>query len=156
LPPSKSCSRSCQNRSRTSRLLPATAIRPNRISGCCRRFAGRNSLTRRSTSDEPQPLRRQKLTNGQSLPSNSIVLVGGYCRGRPGIRIHGTCDAGTLHRRACRSLRKTPRPPRRRFLTDPDFGKSVILTGSGAAGGRILAKSRKVTEIQGLNSPQDP
>jgi hypothetical protein len=58
--------------------MPGTASRPNRISACCRRFAGREALTPRSTSDQPQPLRRQKLTNGQSLPYKSIVLVGGF------------------------------------------------------------------------------
>jgi hypothetical protein len=50
--------------------------RPNRTSGCCRRFAEPKSLTFRPIFGAADGGRRQKLTGSQSLPYKSIGLFG--------------------------------------------------------------------------------
>jgi hypothetical protein len=51
--------------------------RPSRTSACFRRFAGRESLTFRSTFNAAVRARQWDLRNGQFLPYNSIGLSGG-------------------------------------------------------------------------------
>jgi hypothetical protein len=52
------------------------ATRRNRTSACCRRFAGRESLTLGPTFEEAVRARRQELRNGQLLPYKSTGLLG--------------------------------------------------------------------------------
>jgi hypothetical protein len=52
--------------------------RPNRTSACCRRFAGRESLTLRPTFAAADRAGYGELTNGQSLPYKPIVLLGDF------------------------------------------------------------------------------
>ena len=52
------------------------ANRPNHTSAYARRSAERDPLTCDSTSPEAPPVRRQKLSNGQSLPDKSTDLLG--------------------------------------------------------------------------------
>ena len=57
-----------RGRIRTSRPLPAMRRRPNRTSACCRRFAGRKSLTPHPPSGQALAPAAQKLRKGQSHP----------------------------------------------------------------------------------------
>jgi hypothetical protein len=52
--------------------------RQSRISACSRHFAGRKSLTFRRTLGAAGSARSHKLSSGQSLPTKSIGLFGGF------------------------------------------------------------------------------
>jgi hypothetical protein len=52
--------------------------RPNRTSACCRRFAGRESLTLRATFVAANGAVSFELTNSQWLPYKPIVLLGDF------------------------------------------------------------------------------
>ena len=51
--------------------------RRNRISGCCRRFAGREALTLPSNIWRGAGAQRRELRNGQFVPDKSNGLMGG-------------------------------------------------------------------------------
>jgi hypothetical protein len=52
--------------------------RRNRTSACCRRFAGRESLTLGATFGAADRATGCELTNGQWLPYKPIVLLGDF------------------------------------------------------------------------------
>src|SRR5580692_3486344 len=63
---------------KSSRHSPITPIRPSRISGCSRRFAGRKSLTVPETLGGAHVASLHKLRSAQSLPGKSIGLFGDF------------------------------------------------------------------------------
>src|SRR5580704_5924779 len=96
----------------------------NRMNGFVRRFAELDPVNRASTIGSAA---HHKLSNGQSAPFKPNWFVGGYCRGRFGIRIHGIGDARALRHRACRSLgaRTRAAPPPLTDRADPRMLRRV-------------------------------